>query len=780
MDQHTMDTQSRLDKGATLAEFALTLPILLLLLFGIIEFGRLFQSWVTLQNAARTAVRYASTGQYNEERYNIESIVVCKSNSFGEDPVGDIFIRNYERGHGYTATPVELFGPPTDTGVADESLYATWYSDPLGCSPGPNTDQNRKDIMRLMSIYEEARRGAAGLLKEDSRVAPNLNSVENYLFSQFQRPHPDVDKLDWFDVVICSTRDKLYDDSFTEIIDLDTGMPTTEPNDTARFELVLDDPQYAPAACVLREAPRSEVSGIPNNSQVPWMDAGGPGQGVTVVITFNHRLITPIGLADMVTLQAQRSAINESFRVTNAEKALGPSSNPAGGGANTPTPLPSSDTPGPTASYTNTSAPPTASDEPPTETPAPFSCDNIDVFFRDVPFNGNRLFIEFANFNHEDAYLLQSEIHWDKTPAQADYPAMTMNIMSLDSEVYWSGSDSTSPTIANDEGTLYYDPTERDHSILVPPGGDKIDWQGVYLNGPANMFDYFDIYDFSGTNFVFDHPDSDTDCRIFVYLPPIPTATLEPPGYESPTPTYTPDCASLTLSVEFVALEIAGDVTLRIINNGPRNAPFTGFNIVWPSMSGVGLDRVVFGGKNAFDTPEFGGDGVVMWDSPLGGGDTTPITDSATESTFITQVTVPAFSNTLVHLDFIGVAGKLPISPSDLNGSRFDIWCGFPGTPFGGGGATAGGGGGGPGGSGDGSIFLSEVDTPAPTNQPPPTWTPLSETNTPTNTPPPAIPTDTFTPAPTVPTQTPSNTPPASNTPTPTNTTSFGGGGVDG
>jgi hypothetical protein len=50
MDAHTgLHNQRR--TGQTLAEFAITLPILLLLLFGIIEFGRIFQAWVTLQNS---------------------------------------------------------------------------------------------------------------------------------------------------------------------------------------------------------------------------------------------------------------------------------------------------------------------------------------------------------------------------------------------------------------------------------------------------------------------------------------------------------------------------------------------------------------------------------------------------------------------------------------------------------------------------------------------------------------------------------------------------------
>jgi Flp pilus assembly protein TadG len=48
-------------------EFALTLPILLMLMFGVIEFARIFQAWITLQNAARAAARYAVTGQWDED-----------------------------------------------------------------------------------------------------------------------------------------------------------------------------------------------------------------------------------------------------------------------------------------------------------------------------------------------------------------------------------------------------------------------------------------------------------------------------------------------------------------------------------------------------------------------------------------------------------------------------------------------------------------------------------------------------------------------------------------
>lgn len=53
----------RRQKGQGLTEFALILPILLLVLLGIIEAARIIWAYITIQNAAREAVRYAVTGQ---------------------------------------------------------------------------------------------------------------------------------------------------------------------------------------------------------------------------------------------------------------------------------------------------------------------------------------------------------------------------------------------------------------------------------------------------------------------------------------------------------------------------------------------------------------------------------------------------------------------------------------------------------------------------------------------------------------------------------------------
>jgi Flp pilus assembly protein TadG len=50
------------DRGAAAVEFALLLPMLLLLVFGIIDFGRALNAQITLTQAAREGARLAALG----------------------------------------------------------------------------------------------------------------------------------------------------------------------------------------------------------------------------------------------------------------------------------------------------------------------------------------------------------------------------------------------------------------------------------------------------------------------------------------------------------------------------------------------------------------------------------------------------------------------------------------------------------------------------------------------------------------------------------------------
>lgn len=54
-------------RGQALVEFAMVLPLLLLIFFVIIEFARLFSAWLVIENVARTAGRYAVTGQFDDQ-----------------------------------------------------------------------------------------------------------------------------------------------------------------------------------------------------------------------------------------------------------------------------------------------------------------------------------------------------------------------------------------------------------------------------------------------------------------------------------------------------------------------------------------------------------------------------------------------------------------------------------------------------------------------------------------------------------------------------------------
>lgn len=66
------------ESGGTLAEMALTVPVLILLLAGVSEIGRYFQTYTTMAKSTRAAARYLSNHQYNNlEVTRAKNLVVC-------------------------------------------------------------------------------------------------------------------------------------------------------------------------------------------------------------------------------------------------------------------------------------------------------------------------------------------------------------------------------------------------------------------------------------------------------------------------------------------------------------------------------------------------------------------------------------------------------------------------------------------------------------------------------------------------------------------------------
>lgn len=65
-------------KGQSLVEFAIILPILVLIIFGIIEFGLLMNSYIVIQSASREGARIGIVGGTDEDI--LDSVYTAASN----------------------------------------------------------------------------------------------------------------------------------------------------------------------------------------------------------------------------------------------------------------------------------------------------------------------------------------------------------------------------------------------------------------------------------------------------------------------------------------------------------------------------------------------------------------------------------------------------------------------------------------------------------------------------------------------------------------------------
>jgi Flp pilus assembly protein TadG len=74
------------ERGGTLAELAIILPVLVVMIAAVSEVGRYFQTYTTLSKATRSAARYLSNHQFNPaEKDRAKSLVLCgKLNCTGE------------------------------------------------------------------------------------------------------------------------------------------------------------------------------------------------------------------------------------------------------------------------------------------------------------------------------------------------------------------------------------------------------------------------------------------------------------------------------------------------------------------------------------------------------------------------------------------------------------------------------------------------------------------------------------------------------------------------
>jgi Flp pilus assembly pilin Flp len=74
------------DRGAAAVEFALLLPLLVLILFGIIDFGRALNAQITITQAAREGARALSFGQADYQTRALQAAIGLSGVTVTEEP----------------------------------------------------------------------------------------------------------------------------------------------------------------------------------------------------------------------------------------------------------------------------------------------------------------------------------------------------------------------------------------------------------------------------------------------------------------------------------------------------------------------------------------------------------------------------------------------------------------------------------------------------------------------------------------------------------------------
>lgn len=107
-------------RGQSLVEFALVLPVLLLLFMGILDFGRAVYAYNTLSNAAREGARVAIVDQTVAGGIPVAAQRAAdQSTSLGIDPGADVDV-DYTSPVGGGACPTRALGCIASVTVRDE------------------------------------------------------------------------------------------------------------------------------------------------------------------------------------------------------------------------------------------------------------------------------------------------------------------------------------------------------------------------------------------------------------------------------------------------------------------------------------------------------------------------------------------------------------------------------------------------------------------------------------------------------------------------------------
>ena len=140
-----MQPHSNRERGATLLEFALVAPVLLLLIFGAFEYGMFFKDYLTVSNTTRTGARVGSAaGSSADADYQIiqavkaaatalpgganaiQQISIYKASSTGGGPTSTCQTTSSAADKCNTYTASAFAQPATSFGCGAGSIDSAW------------------------------------------------------------------------------------------------------------------------------------------------------------------------------------------------------------------------------------------------------------------------------------------------------------------------------------------------------------------------------------------------------------------------------------------------------------------------------------------------------------------------------------------------------------------------------------------------------------------------------------------------------------------------------
>lgn len=138
-------------RGATLVEFALLIPVLMLVLLGIMEFGWLTFNQLTVANAAREGARMAAVGKTTS---TIQARVINQAK-----PVA------------VTTADIKLESAAQPVPASNDPSWGSWPGDDTTVTPAENAVKSGNLVRITVKIRHHALTGIPGFNNRDINAA---------------------------------------------------------------------------------------------------------------------------------------------------------------------------------------------------------------------------------------------------------------------------------------------------------------------------------------------------------------------------------------------------------------------------------------------------------------------------------------------------------------------------------------------------------------------------------------------------------------------------------